>query len=241
MKKIFLVSALFFFSINSNAQKKKSFEIQGKAMCSSSWLFNNNISDLGPEEDYYNTFSFNYGVAFNAYFGNAGIGVEALFGNITGGYTGSYDIKDAITKAVISKVNYNSDVNIQTLQVPLLFKLKGDKAMYLEIGPQYNSVFSANYNIEQNGAKPVITNVAKYYSGYYFSGVLGFGANIKLGESPIGILIGVRFQAGFTDLKGVSGRGYDLSDKTIFPDPAITMSTTAGLKLGVVYNFGEKK
>ena len=240
MKKITLIAVLIIFSLTTNAQKKKTFELQGKAMCSSSWLFNNNISDLGPEEDYYNTFSINYGLAFNAYFGNAGIGAEILFGNIRGGYTGTYDIKDPVTFAVISKVNYNSEVNIQTLQVPLLFKLKGDKAMYLEIGPQYNSVFTANYNYDANGAKPSDTDVSKYYSTYYFSGVLGFGANIKLGESPIGILIGARFQYGFTDLKGVSGRGYDLSDKKVFPDPAITMSATAGLKLGVVYNFGEK-
>lgn len=241
MKKLILITTISLFSIAVSAQRKNSFEIHAKGMVNSSWLFNNDISDLGPEEDYRNSFSFNYGLAFNAYFGNAGVGVEALYGNATGNYLGTYDIKDVATGSVVSTTNYKSAIDITTLQVPLMFKLKGEKAVYLEIGPQFNSVFSAKYTSETNGNSAVTTNVSNAYSNYYFSAVLGFGANIKLGESPIGIVFGMRLQYGFTDLKGVSGRGIELSNKTVFPNSAITSHAAAGLKLGVSYNFGEKK
>lgn len=239
-QKIFFAGAFTLLSVFSFAQdaKENVFEIEAKGLGNSTWLFNKNISDRGDEQDYASAFGFNYGLAFNAYFGKVGVGVEALMGNHKGGYAGTIEFKDS-AGTVTSKMDYTSSVNLQTIQIPVLFKLKSEM-LYMEIGPQYNLISSATYRSKTDNSSEV-ESVTKDYSSSYFSAVLGFGARIKFGESPLGMNIGIRLQYSLSDLKGVDAWGQDLNNSLYYKDKASTTAATGGLVIGFAYRIGEKK
>jgi hypothetical protein len=247
MKKLILLGASAIMSIGSFAQtvaktppaKGNTFEIEAKGLGNSTWLFNTNISNLGASQNYAAAWGFNYGLGFTAFFGNIGVGVEGLMGNHRGGYSGTIDYKDSTGK-VTSSVDYKSNVNLKVIQIPIFFKLKTDKGGYLEIGPQYNMISSAQYKRTGTGLN-ADTTVTNMYAKTYFSAVLGFGFKARLGKSPLSISAGIRLQYSFTDLKGVDGLGQDLNNIFIYSKPAPTAAATGGLMLGLVYQLGGKK
>ncbi|MCW3102295.1 MAG: hypothetical protein JWO09_735 [Bacteroidetes bacterium] len=232
----YFLSALSFAQDKPKPEKKNTFEIQAKGLGNSTWLFNKNISDIGDEQDYANGIGINYGLAFNAYFGNVGVGIEALMGNHQGNYAGTFEFKDP-SGAVISKTDYKSYVNLKTIQVPLLFKLKSDNGGYLEVGPQYNIISSANYSYKSGGMS-ADTNVSSNYSSSYISAVIGFGFKIKFGDSPLSMNAGLRLQYSFTDVKGVDALGRRLDDPFYYKNYENTSAATGGIVLALVYRLG---
>ena len=136
---------------------------------------------------------------------------------------------------------YKSYINLKTIQIPVLFKLKTKSGAYLEIGPQFNLLTSANYHYAADQAT-VDTLVTSAYSNSYFSAVLGFGWKIKFGKtSPLSMLIGARFQYSFTDLKGVDGLGVALNNPFYYKTSASTSAATGGVMIGLTYQLGKKK
>ncbi len=232
MKKIILWSVFSLISISVFSQSKgksNTFEIQAKGSANSTWLINENVSNYGDRENMAMAWGFNYGVAFNAYFGRVGFGIEALYGNHKGGYSGK-----------IGTLNYTSNADLKLIQIPLLFKLKSEGGVYLEIGPQFTSVSSVTYTANASGYPTYVKDVTSKYASSYFSAVLGFGANIALGkDSPFGILVGLRLQYSFTDLKGVDAEGQDLNDKILYPTAKTNAAAAGGLVLGFVYKLNK--
>jgi hypothetical protein len=243
-QKLLITGTLVLLSALSNAQdmpkpgKVNTFEIQAKGLANSTWLFNKNISDIGDSQNYANGLGFNYGLGFNAYFGKVGVGIEGLMGNHIGGYAGTLEFKDS-SGAVISKTDYKSSVNIKTIQIPLLFKLKSDM-LYFELGPQYNLISSAVYKFSGDGMN-MDSTVTSNYASSFFSGIMGFGAKIKFGASPLSLNIGLRLQYSFTDLKGVDALGNDLSNPFYYKEQASTSAATGGLVFALTYQLGKKK
>ena len=237
-----MLSVNLFAAAPGDDDKKNSIEIQGKGLANSTWLFNKHISDAGNEQDYAAGWGFNYGAAFNMYFGNVGFGVEALLGNHKGAYAGAIDIKDA-SGTVTSTYNYTSNVNLKTTQIPVLFKLKNETGGYLEVGAQYNVISSGTFSYLDEAT--VITDtsysVSKNYVKNFFSGVLGFGFKIPIAKSRVGVVGGIRLQYGFTDLKGVDAMGRELNNPFFYKTGAKTAYASGGFTLGVVYSIGGPK
>jgi hypothetical protein len=227
------------FTFAQDAPKKENtFEIQAKGLGNSTWLFNKNISDLGDEQNYANSIGISYGLGFNAYFGKVGVGIEGLVGNHIGSFAGKLEYKDS-TGAVLKTTDYKSSITLQTYQIPLMFKLKSD-ILYFEIGPQYNIISSATYKYSGEGFS-MDTVVTSDYASSFISAIVGFGAKIKFGESPLSMNLGLRLQYGLTDLKGVDALGNDLGDALVYKDKSATNAATGGVVLSLNYQIGKKK
>ncbi len=245
MKKLILFSTLCLvasasFAYSPDDDKKNTIEIHGKGSANCTFLFNNNISDAGGDQDYSAGWSFNYGLGVSMYFGNVGFGVEGLMGNHRGSYAGSFITKDA-SGNVISTTNYSSNVNLKVTQIPVFFKLKSEIGGYLEVGPQYNIISEADYHYTADAVQ-IDTVMTSSFAKTYFSAVLGFGFKIPVAKSRFSVLGGLRLQYAFSDIKGVDALGREFVNPFVYKDgPAKTTGATAGLMLGVVYTFGEKK
>jgi hypothetical protein len=242
MKKISLMliaSSVGIASIAQEATKKENiFEIHAKGGANSTWLFNNNISNTGDSQNYAPGYGFNYGLGFNAYFGMIGVGIEGLMGNHVGAYAGKIETK--VGGVVLKTTDYTSSVNLKMIQVPLLFKLRAKGGAFLELGAQYNMISSADYSRkgENMNADTTVTNM---YASSFYSGVLGFGLPIKLGESPLSLVIGLRLQYSLTDLKGVDALGQDLNNAFIYNKYESTAAAAGGLSFGIIYRLNKKK
>jgi len=211
-------------------------DVQAKGSANSTWLLNKNISDLGASQDYAMGWGSTYGIAANVYAGIIGIGIELNYAIHNGAYEGI--ITDPILNSTVD--TYNSNVNLKTLQIPLLLKFQSEGGSYIELGPQLTNISSATYN--RSGTIPVVgtyendpKDVSDQYSGTYISGVLGFRAKIPLGETlPLGILIGVRLQYSFGDIMGVDAYGSSLeSYSTAEP----TQAVSGGIIIGAAYTI----
>lgn len=242
MKKIILLSTICIIASTCLAddEKKNTLEIHAKGSANSTFLFNSNISDAGGDQDYAAGWSFNYGAGVSMYFGNIGFGVEGLMGNHRAAYAGSFVTKDAAGN-VIKTTNYNSNVNLKITQIPVFFKLKSEIGGYLEIGPQYNLISEANYHYSSDGYQ-FDTVMTGSFAKSYFSAVVGFGFKIPIAKSSFSILGGARLQYAFSDIQGIDALGVPFTNFFKYKDgPSKTTGATAGLMLGVVYTFGEKK
>ena len=225
MKKTIFGIAFLLFVSQSQAQKFGfQLEGQGKSIISSTWLLNNNISDKGDDQEYAPGWGTTYGVGINGYFNSVGLGVEILGGTHKGAYKGT-----------ILGSDYTSEVQLKQFQIPILLKLRGESGGYFEIGPQFNIISSARYTRDGlgNETKDVKSNYENYTSV-----VMGFGANVQLSKSiPLGLMMGMRLNYGFTDAKGVDALGFNLNNSLLYPTYEKTMAVSAGLQLGLSYKF----
>ena len=225
MKKTIFGIAFLLFVSQSQAQKFGfQLEGQGKSIISSTWLLNNNISDKGDDQEYAPGWGTTYGVGINGYFNSVGLGVEILGGTHKGAYKGT-----------ILGTDYTSEVQLKQFQIPILLKLRGESGGYFEIGPQFNIISSARYTYDG-----MVNSTSDEKSNYenYTSVVMGFGANIQLSKSiPLGLMMGMRLNYGFTDAKGVDALGFNLNNSLLYPTYEKTMAVSAGLQLGLSYKF----
>ncbi len=239
MKNLLTVFSIICSLTYSNAQF--SIDVQGKGSFNSTWLLNQNISDQGPNQDYAMAWGSSYGIASNIYAGIIGVGVEVLYTNHNAAYNG------ILSAGGVTLDTYESQVNLKTFQIPVLLKFQSEAGSYIEFGPQMTSISSATYN--RSGTLPVIgdyendpKDVTDQYSNTYFSGVLGFGAKIPLGEEfPLGVLIGVRLQYSFGDVMGVDGEGFSLGSEEdpslLHPTHYPSQAVSGGIMLGLSYTI----
>ena len=219
-------------------------DVQAKGSANSTWLLNKNISDLGASQDYAMGWGSTYGIAANVYAGIIGLGIEFNYAIHNGAYEGI--ITEPILNSTID--TYNSNINLKTLQIPLLLKFQSQGGSYIELGPQLTNISSATYNRSStyplSGTVETEKDRTDEYSKTFISGVLGFGAKIPLGEDfPIGVLIGIRLQYSFGDLMGVDGYGYSLGSEENPPSSFLydshqpTQAVSAGIVIGATYTI----
>ena len=230
---LFLISALF-----STLMTAQQLEISARGSYKSTWLFNKNISDLGAKQDYAAGWGYNYGLGVTIYFNEKiGIGVDALLNDHSGNYTGELD----------SNRTYTSNVKLNSLDIPLLFKLKSSTGAFLEVGPQLGMISAAKYDFNQSyynsGTGTTINNDTSFavdgkYATTNLSAVLGFGINIKL-VSHLSLKTGIRLEYGILDLKGVDALGQDVNDAVLYPNKYGTSSAAGGLFLCLTWRFGK--
>ncbi len=211
------------------------FDIQGKGLYNSTWIVNKSISDQGKSQDYDLGWGLSYGAGINFWLGKIGFGVEGIFGNHIAAYTGSVEIAGV-------NLNYNSKIEIQQSQIPLLLKIRGKRMGYFEVGVQMSSLSKATYNMEGDLSSVFLypDDVFNRYSKTYMSALLGFGANIKpFKKFPLGVLIGARFQYGYSDLKGVDALGRSLDNSLLYDPYNSSHAISGGILLGLSYTLGK--
>jgi hypothetical protein len=222
MKKMLVSVGLLALSLSANAQLI-SFDAGLKGAYNGTAMFNKNVSDLGDIQDYKMATGSNVGVALNANISNIGLTIEFLSGQFNAGYQGK-----------IGNTAYTSNVNLKTFSVPILLKLGGQTGGYTEIGIATNSIKSAEYS---NSLTTATNDVTGKYANFK-TAVLGFGSKVSLSKNfPLILNVGVRFQYGFSDAKGVDALGVDLSNQGFYPTYQKSNAASAGINVGLTYRI----
>lgn len=239
MKKYITIALFSLGTLTVSAQHKQSaFEIQGKGIFKSTWVMNKNISDQGDEQNYAAAWGHSYGLGFNFYPQGigAGVGLDFQMGKHKGGYAG--------TLSDTAGTKYSSNIQYNTMNIALMFKLKSDYGGYLEIGPQLTLLSSPIYTVKVgDGEKEKFTDgdtdgyLSKYYAKNYIGLVLGFGTGIDIADN-LSLAIGLRFESSFTDVKGLDAQGAPLE---LYKEKNSTYAFAGGLTLGLTYIIGEDR
>lgn len=220
------------------AAKAQTVEIDAKGSFKSTWLANQNVSDAGSTQDFALGWGYNYGAGVTFYFNSTiGVGIDGLLNSHTANYKGVTN--DATGKQI---GDYTSSVTLNSLDIPVLFKLKNKGGGFLELGAAYCVINSAIYS--NNGTISSVSynstnNVDQYYAKSNFVGVFGLGIKIKFTDR-LSMKTGLRLEYGFTDLKGLDAMGRDLTDSMIYPKYRPTNSVAGGILLGLTYTLGSE-
>lgn len=233
MKNISFILILLTLCFNLFAQKHLPGAVPAYLMCGTKGLFNTtilvnqNILDAGGEQIYEWSFGHSYGFMLGYCFANsnAEIETEYQFNTFTQNFSGAK-----------SGETYNSKIVLNTADIPVLFKVTTVYEGYFEIGPQFFFVRSAKYSSDKLLITSPNGTVTKNFSSKInVSGVFGMGTNFNLATNLLFLRIGVRFQFGITDLKGVDALGQDLTNKVLYPKYRQTCFGSAGLLVGLIY------
>lgn len=237
MKKIIYTALIATACFGVNAQ---TIEFNAKGSGKSTWLINNNIMDDGDEQDPAAGWGYNYGAGVTFYFtDNLGIGADLLLNKHVAEFKGIFP----------SSYTYVSDITLNTIDIPLMFKVQSSTGGYIELGAQYSTISSVKYTyVGSLLGSPININTANNVSDKFtssnISALLGLGMKIKLGDR-FAIISGLRFEYGLTDIKGVDAFGNNLSDTNnplIYPGMydayQPTKSASASLFLGLSFTIG---
>ena len=193
MKKFLLALVLVCGCLSLQAQDAMRIGVKGAF--NSTWMFNNNVSDVGPSLDYASTFGSSFGVQFIYNWSESyGIETELLYT----GFNQKYDLNLGNDK---NPINFSVEDNIKYLDIPVLFRMSSPKGPYFEIGPQASLLMGAKESF-----KGEISSNNDYskrdfksdFKGFGLSGILGFGVDIKLDDNVF-LNTGLRFGYTFTD------------------------------------------
>jgi hypothetical protein len=178
-----------------SVQAQDAMRIGAKGAFNSTWLFNKNVSDVGPSRDYASSFGGSFGAQFIYNWSESyGVNVELLYA----GQNQKYDLNFGTEK---DPLNFVVEDNIKYLDIPVLFRMSSPKGPYFEIGPQASLLMGAKESFTGE-----TTSAADYsdrdfkddFKGFGLSGVLGFGVDIKLSDNLF-LNTGLRFGYMFTD------------------------------------------
>jgi hypothetical protein len=199
MKKKLLV--LLFCAAVSGAYAQN-IRFGGKFMYSSTWLFNNNISDKGEEINYASAFGTSFGLTGLMYF-NEKMGVSADILMTT--HNGKYTLNSGAEKAT-DKLSY--------VDIPILFHIGNSEQPggYVEIGPQFSFLTGAKETIDNYHTDFDIKN---NLNSFNLAGVLGFGYTIGLSDNWFCDL-GIRLAYGFSDVT----KEYTLDEAQALVEPS---------------------
>jgi hypothetical protein len=186
MKKVILLAAGLFAFAALQAQTIR-FGLMGAF--SSTWMFNNNISDRGDDVNYKSATGSSFGLASTIHFTDeSGVALDLLWTT----HNAKYQSKDE-TSQLTDKISY--------LDIPVLFRLgPSDGGGFVEIGPQFCIVngVKESYSESTTGLSYSDKDFKKDFSGMQIAAVLGFGYDFEINENWY-IGAGLRFGYGFGD------------------------------------------
>lgn len=224
-----IIFTLLFSAISISFTAQIGLDITAKGQFNSTWLFNQNISEDGAEQDYAPGWGSHYGLGLGMRLGFFGIGMETNFGKHNAEYSGVYANQD-----------YASTVALSTFQLPLFLRFQNKGGVYFEMGAQYNRIRKALYTREN--LLPLSSDVSGDYAKSYSTALIGFGINRKILKSvPLGFVFGFRLQYGIKDARGVDAYGLPLDNSLIYPNYAKTRAASAGINIGLMYTIDTKE
>ena len=228
MRKLHILLLLFLCSQYSYSQLF--FDLGLKGHLSTTWLINANVfedPDIVHKPSMGNGIGGKLGINFNEEYQMVGEVLVANF-NQKFSFSESSDMK-------IKSIEMNS------LDIPILFRSNSSDGGYFEIGTQYSMVKQVNETLANFDTEGQQDN-SKDFDKSYFSALIGFGGYM-LGWDNFGISLGFRFTYSFIDLVSAGGTGSPWSYKemvTSFPSESYkaTNAFSAGLVLEFNYDLG---
>ncbi len=131
--------------------------------------------------------------------------------------------------------SYNHEINWKNFDLAVLYRLQKD-GLYIELGPQFSFV---NKVTQKDDFDPTNTDVKKFYSKNYISGIFGIGGYVFNYET-FTTMLGIRLGYGITDMINSDG-------KKVTPNPYPTPSeekiysskitNAAFVQLNLEFNF----
>jgi Outer membrane protein beta-barrel domain len=251
--RIKFIFALILFSIFSLYTSAQSFELGLRGGAGNTWLFNNNVSNAGSEQNYALSFSYNYGL-FLGYDINHRYTLEldVLSEIFTQKYSGKFIDTGMLPQGTyyVPGETYKSQTQLNIIAIPLLLHYNTRSGFNIELGPEYQAVNGAIYSSTySNPLSNASYDVASAFAKSDMLIVLGFGWNLKLARSNFHPFINIRFTYGLSDLDGVDAFGQDLANNNTgklysgvhpyYPGYQATHSLEGSLNMGLFYRFAK--
>jgi len=129
--------------------------------------------------------------------------------------------------------NWNKNISINRLDIPILFRRNKDDGSYFEVGGQY----SIHKGITETTMTKTL-DAMDYYDEEYWSAVLSFGSYM-MGWENFGISFGLRFVYSFNDItNSPAPEGTFTHSVTSIPSTKETTPLYAGFVLEFNYDLG---
>jgi len=183
-----LVLSMLFLPLCHAAQAQSFFEIGVKGGGGASMLFNNNIlqdNRINKTPNLAYSYGAKLGFDFNE---NYAIIAEYMFLQMNQ----NNDFNN------FASVNIKRNIQINMIQVPILFRYNNEMGGYVEIGPRLGLTKS----VQESGT--AAADVTSKFEQNTYGAVLGFG-NVLFATDNIYTTIGLRIDAGMTDLISAAG------------------------------------
>lgn len=241
MKKLILFVAVCLISLNVFSQGKtfsKVLDVGLIGQVRSTWLVNQNVSDVAGEMDYKTSWGSSAGVRVQ-YFGagSLGAGFEVNYATIRQDYDGN-----------VFGSPYSSSNKLTCIDIPVYGRVGSSEGGYFELGCQFSLINGATYEVDNAAIAALATDASSSFSENYIAPFLGFGGAINLWQNQLMISTGLRLSYGVTDVVGNDGLGQDLTEDHPFTynnalnpnsysDYKATHPIYAAFLLGVVYSI----
>lgn len=242
MKKLIIIFSIVLFTASfASAQSQVYFGVGATGM--STWITNQNNYGA-PDMDYVSRFGFagnlNLGFDFNKHLG---VKTEIGFSSLGEKY------KDATTDSTRVTFNSTRDINLNYLQIPILFKFRtgGEKVRFFAaIGPQFDILMSAKqiYKLEgKEMTEPVMIeneitkqefdmvkkDIKERYKSMHIMGRVDLGMEFQLCPHMT-LDAGLSLAYGFSDINAEDYRIKDISKNY-----AASNNLYGGVQLGLNY------
>lgn len=187
MKNILFIIFLFLGLNFVHAQKQIVwFDAGLKAQYGATGFYNQAIADFGNYNYRIGTgYSFGGKVGIN--FRHNGLAIDVMYNNANQ----LFDDNNA---------NKTVEFNWKSLDIYTLFR-HAKNLGYFEIGPKISLVQEVSDNVQGNE-----TDRTSFYNKNFFSGVIGFGANLIGNDGAFSGILGLRFEYGLTDFISDAGQ-----------------------------------
>jgi hypothetical protein len=200
MKEIILILVTLFGLLIHTQGQTTAISIKGGV--NSTWLLNKNLND-DIKISFGHTEGINfiwYGLPLNYYSDRMyGLGIDFMYATHTQNYEGKFPISK---QSGDSFVDYSRSIKLTYVDIPLYFRLAHDQGgSYLEIGPQYSILLSANetFSTAENILPGYSEDIKEQIPANAWAVMLGFGFDFPV-SSSLFIAGGVRSTYGFTDI-----------------------------------------
>ena len=185
MKKLFTM----IFGLILMTQVQAQFKVGVEGGYSNTWLINRNLSDAGDRVDPLASFAPSFGVQFTYLF-NEAVGIRV------GANMSTYLQK---TDGELAGFSFESEMKLNQLDIPLLFRLENDGGTYFEVGPMFSFLSSAEETYTPNtGGGYSDMAFDDDFSSTNISAYAGFGILVDLNDN-IQMTAGLALSYGFTD------------------------------------------
>jgi hypothetical protein len=196
------------------------------------WLFNKFENTSVLDRQSILTFGYSAGLDIKFYFGNQSYYSNSNFGIAL---NPSYQVINQKYKGNINDTTaqksypYNSEYNLSSFEIPLLFNVKGEAGLYAEIGLSYGLIqkaetsFFSDFSTDSDFSK---TDIKSSFLNHNISGIFGFGIASQIGA--LTLTTGLRFSYGLIDINSAES-------KDAGANPVRT--GTGGFLLGLAYRF----
>lgn len=229
--KTLLLSAMLLTGSATIAQAQH-FEIGLHGGYGSTWLFNNNISDLDDILNYESSGAVSYGIGFG-YFSRSGAGVaiEINGAPITQKYEGDLG-------AVIGfPISYHIKETANYVEVPVLFRKYTRAGFFFELGPKFSFLTGAEGEFDLSfpgtGLGYEDRDISDGFRSTVISGVVGFGYAREIAPD-LYLNARLRLAYGFTDATEEFDSELEISNA--FTNEQVGFATT-GAHLGSNLSF----